>query len=59
MLKYGKITTLNESGCRVTFTGETVESQMIYYRLENYNPNLNDVVVVDDEAKVILGKVVK
>lgn len=59
MLKFAKITTLNESECKVTFVGEVVESQMPYYRLMTYNPLLNDVVAVDDEAKIILGKVVK
>lgn len=59
MLKYAKITTLNENECKVTFIGETVESQMPYYRLATYTPILNDMVAVDDVAKIIIGKVVK
>lgn len=57
MLKYAKITTLDDTNCRITFTGESTESNMDYYIVSTYTPALNDIVAVDDKAKIIIGKV--
>ena len=59
MLKYAKITTIDNDNCKITFIGESNESSMEYYVISTYNPTINDIVAVDDKAKIILGKVVK
>ena len=59
MLKLAKVTTVDSSTTKVTYRGEEVESQINYYRLDMYTPTLNDLVLVDEDLKVILGKVVK
>lgn len=59
MLKYAKITTLNDIECKITFIGENIESNMEYYIVSTYTPALDDIVAVDDKAKIIIGKVNK
>lgn len=59
MLRFAKVTTIDDTNCKITFIGEKVESQMNYYRVENYTPTINDIVAVDEQSKVIVGKVVK
>ena len=59
MLKLAKVTTVDTNTIKITYVGENVESQINYYRLASYTPTINNLVLVDEKLKVILGEVVK
>lgn len=55
MLKYAKVTTLEDGKFYVTFFGEISESKICYPKVSYYTPKLGDVVVFikDDLSKYL------
>ncbi|MGL5765935.1 MAG: hypothetical protein ACRCX8_09880, partial [Sarcina sp.] len=59
-IKYAKVTTVSGDVWRVTFLGESIESQKVHTKLANYTATLGDTVafIVDKDNKYLcIGKV--
>lgn len=60
IIKYALVSEVNNSGFKVTFLGETIQSEMNYFSLDTYQPAQGDIVafIVDNKNKYLcLGKV--
>lgn len=59
-IKYAAVTEVAEDGFKVTFLGETIQSEMNYFKLATYQPVMGDTVafIVDNKNKYLcLGKI--
>lgn len=59
-IKYAEVTEIKQDGFRVTFLGESLQSEMQYYKLAGYVPIMGDKVafIVDSKNKYLcLGKI--
>lgn len=60
IIKYATVSAVNNGSFKVTFLGESIQSEMNYFSLDTYIPTEGDVVafIVDNKNKYLcLGKV--
>lgn len=58
MLKYGTIVDIGTKTVKIKLHGDNTNSNINYYYIGSYTPTLNDIIVVDTNLKIVLGKVV-
>lgn len=56
-MRFAVVSEIGDRRIFVTYRGETIQSQLPLYYLSSYSPELDDVVVVDVNLSLCLGKI--
>lgn len=57
MMAYAKITQVLDKKVKLIFNSDNAESNIPYYYLSSYTPQIDDQVIVDKHTHCVIGKV--
>lgn len=57
MMAYAKVMQIETKKLKLKLNSDNVESSIPYYYLSSYTPSIGDIVLVDTNLHIVIGKV--